>query len=316
MVSASSSCLWPLLAGLAGDLANMPDVVAYGIILCIGGLVLVTMGTRRGLRYWPALVYLLFMLPLPAVVYWRLSISLQLLSSEIGVWLISAFGVPVNLAGNVIDLGVYKLQVAEACSGLRYLFPLMSFGYLFAVLYKGPFWQKLVLFLSTIPITILMNSFRIGVIGILVDRFGIAQAEGFLHLFEGWIIFVVCVVVLYAEAVLLQLMLRKRIPVHRMLEIDFGCPGQPVSAACATYRQAAPSSCAAIVLPLAGAALHLSPPAQTILPGPRPAGPVSRSGRRRGAAAIRNSSTATSSRCSRPTITCSPTTSGPPANRG
>ena len=54
-------------------------------------------------------------------------------------------GVPVYLDGNVIDLGVYKLQVAEACSGLRYLFPIMSFSYVFAVLYRGPVWHKLVL---------------------------------------------------------------------------------------------------------------------------------------------------------------------------
>ena len=54
-------------------------------------------------------------------------------------------GVPVYLDGNVIDLGVYKLQVAEACSGLRYLFPIMSFSYVFAVLYRGSIWHKVVL---------------------------------------------------------------------------------------------------------------------------------------------------------------------------
>ena len=100
-------------------------------------------------------------------------------------------GVPVYLDGNVIDLGVYKLQVAEACSGLRYLFPIMSFSYVFAVLYRGPVWHKLVLLLSAVPIAVLMNSVRIGIIGVLVDRYGIGQAEGFLHFFEGWVIFLV-----------------------------------------------------------------------------------------------------------------------------
>ena len=178
----------------------MPSVTAYGIILLVAALVLIAMGTRRGPRFWPAIVYLAFMLPLPTVIYWRFSLELQHVSSEFGVSLISMVGVPVFLDGNVIDLGTYKLQVAEACSGLRYLFPLMSFGYLFAILYRGPWWHKLILFLSTVPITILMNSFRIGVIGVLVDRFGIAQAEGFLHFFEGWIIFVACVALLYLEA--------------------------------------------------------------------------------------------------------------------
>jgi exosortase len=69
--------------------------------------------------------------------------------------------VPVFLEGNIIDLGVYKLHVAEACSGLRYLFPILSFSYIFAVLYKGPMWHKAVLLISAAPITVLMNSVRI-----------------------------------------------------------------------------------------------------------------------------------------------------------
>ena len=210
-----------ILVSLVGNLARMPNVTAYGIIVFVAAIVLITMGTRRGLRYWPAVIYLLFMLPLPTVIYWRFSLGLQFISSEIGVRLIDLFGVPVFLDGNVIDLGAYKLQVAEACSGLRYLFPLMSFGYLFAVLFKGRWWQKLILFAATVPITIGMNSLRIGVIGLLVDRFGIAQAEGFLHAFEGWIIFVACVAILYLLALILQLASRHRVSIARMMDIDF-----------------------------------------------------------------------------------------------
>src|SRR5690606_21033464 len=110
-------------------------------------LVLIVLGTRRGLRYWPAVVYLGFMLPLPFAIYLPISSALQTISSEVGVEIISALGVSVFLDGNVIDLGTYKLQVAEACSGLRYLFPLMSFSFLFAVLYRGPALHKLILFL-------------------------------------------------------------------------------------------------------------------------------------------------------------------------
>ena len=128
---------------------------------------------------------------------------------------------PVFLEGNIIDLGTYKLQVAEACSGLRYLFPLMSFSFLFAVLYKGPGWHKVVLFLSAVPITILMNSIRIAVIGLMVNHYGIEQAEGFLHFFEGWIIFIACVMILYLEAMLLQRLTPKPKPIHTMLEVDF-----------------------------------------------------------------------------------------------
>ena len=84
------------------------------------------------------MLHLVFMLPLPQFLYWQVSTALQFVSSEVGVALVRGMGVPVYLEGNVIDLGVYQLQVAEACSGLRYLFPIMSFTYVFAVLYRGP----------------------------------------------------------------------------------------------------------------------------------------------------------------------------------
>ena len=96
----------------------------------------------------------------------------------------------------------------------------MSFGFLFAILYRGPFWHRLVLFVSTIPITIMMNSFRIGVIGVLVNQFGIAQAEGFLHFFEGWIIFIACVLVLYIEAFILQRLVASPRPILDLLDLD------------------------------------------------------------------------------------------------
>jgi exosortase D (VPLPA-CTERM-specific) len=238
-----------LATGYIGNLSQIPYLIAYGFIISIGGLALVLAGIRQGLRYWPGWIHLLFMLPLPNFLYWHLSGYLQRLSSKIGVEVIYAMGIPVYLDGNIIDLGVYKLQVAEACNGLRYLFPLMSFGYLFAVLYRGPLWQKLLLFFLTIPITILMNSFRIGVIGILVNSFGIGQAEGFLHLFEGWIIFVSCVVILYLFGLLLQRLRRQPETAFNILDLDFNGLLKPL-AAVRTFRitPALASSVAMIVV--------------------------------------------------------------------
>jgi exosortase D (VPLPA-CTERM-specific) len=193
-----------LLAGMFGRLSAIPDISTYGMLLVIAGLAVCTWGLSFASKLWPAWAYLAFMLPLPNFIYWPLSIKLQFLSSEIGVALIKLIGVPVYLDGNIIDLGDYQLQVAEACSGLRYLFPLMSFGFLFSVLYRGPAWHKVLIFLASIPITILMNSVRIAAIGFLVNRYGIAQAEGFLHFFEGWIVFAVCIALLFSLAIILQ----------------------------------------------------------------------------------------------------------------
>ena len=133
----------------------------------------------------------------------ELSFRLQLISSELGAFFIRLFGIPVYLTGNVIDLGNYKLQVVEACSGLRYLYPLLSLGFLAAYLFQAPLWQRALVFLSAIPITIVMNSFRIGMVGLLVDRWGTAQAEGVLHFFEGWVIFIACAAILAVEIWLL-----------------------------------------------------------------------------------------------------------------
>ncbi|MEP7313467.1 MAG: VPLPA-CTERM-specific exosortase XrtD, partial [Pseudomonadota bacterium] len=129
--------------------------------------------------------------------------------------------------GNVIDLGVYKLQVAEACSGLRYLFPLMTLGFIMAYFFHAAFWKRALLFLSSVPITILMNSFRIGVIGVLVEHYGIGQAEGFLHDFEGWVIFLASGAVLVLEVVLLASIGRHRRPWREVFGVDFPPPRPP-----------------------------------------------------------------------------------------
>jgi exosortase D (VPLPA-CTERM-specific) len=204
-----------------GNLVQIDDIVFYALIVWIFGLILTCFGFRRGILFWPSVLHLVFMLPLPSIVYWKVNSALQLVSSETGVWLVRLMGVPVLLEGNVIDLGIYKLQVAEACSGLRYLFPIMSFSYVFAVLYRGPVWHKLVLLLSAVPIAVFMNSFRIGAIGVMVDRYGISHAEGFLHFFEGWIIFLSCIAILFAMAVAMRRLSGDRRPLGDAIDLDF-----------------------------------------------------------------------------------------------
>lgn len=201
----SGSWTAPLIIALAlgffvlGELSSIFQIIEYGFLLALFGIIIGSIGWPGFKVVWVPFVYLIFMIPLPEFIYQGLSSELQLISSKIGVEVIRWFGISVFLEGNVIDLGVFQLQVAEACNGLRYLFPLMSFGFLCAAIYQGAIWHKVFIFVSTIPITILMNSFRIGVIGVLVDNFGIEQAEGFLHYFEGWIVFMACVGLLFLE---------------------------------------------------------------------------------------------------------------------
>ena len=213
--------VFALVFGIFGNLTQIPDLVTYAFIIWVGGVVLTGFGWERGKRHQLPVLHLIFMLPLPQFVFWKMTIFLQLVSSNIGVWMVDLVGIPVYLDGNVIDLGVYKLQVAEACSGLRYLFPILSFSYLFGILYRGPFWHKAVLFLMAAPLTVLMNSFRIGMIAILVNYYGIGQAEGFLHFFEGWVIFGACIAILFVTAILLQRLTPSPKSLSETIDLDY-----------------------------------------------------------------------------------------------
>lgn len=206
--------------GALGRLSGVNDIVAYATIIWIGGILLVSFGWSTGKHFWPPVLHLVYMLPLPGVIYYKMSAWLQLISSEMGVWFLKLLAVPVFLEGNIIDLGVYKLHVAEACSGLRYLFPILSFSYIFAVLYKGPMWHKAVLLISAAPITILMNSVRIAVAGYIVNNYGVDWVDGFTHFFEGWVIFVTCILLLFLLARIMLAFQPVKMSVAEALDLD------------------------------------------------------------------------------------------------
>ena len=193
-----------LIVSVIGELTALYILIHFSLILIILSMAWSLMGWNAFRYVLIPLLLLVFAIPLPYFLEATLTVELQLISSQLGVGFIRLFGIPVFLDGNIIDLGSYKLQVVEACSGLRYMYPLMGVGFIAAYLYQVEYWKRAVVFLSTIPITILMNSFRIGVIGVLVEYWGSGMAEGFLHYFEGWIIFIACLAILIAEMWLLN----------------------------------------------------------------------------------------------------------------
>lgn len=213
-----NSTFWPgvglvglgVLLGLLGEMSAIFEVIQYGFIVAFFGVIVVTVSYRSFLRMLAPLFILFFMVPFPNFIYRSLSAQLQLWSSALGVEFIRLFDIPVFLEGNVIDLGAMKLQVVEACSGLRYLFPLLSLSYICAYLYQAPMWQRAVVFLSAMPITLIMNSLRIGAIGVTVEYWGTEMAEGFLHDFEGWIMFMLSLGVLLIEIYFLSRLLKPR----------------------------------------------------------------------------------------------------------
>jgi exosortase D (VPLPA-CTERM-specific) len=203
-----------------GTLLQLDSLEAYAIIIWVAGILLISFGWRTGKYFWPPVLHLVFMLPLPGLLYYEVSTFLQLVSSELGVWFLQLASIPVYLDGNIIDLGVLKLHVAEACSGLRYLFPILSFSYVFAVLYQGPKWHKVLLLFAAAPIAIFMNSVRIALAGIFVQRFGLEWLEGFTHFFEGWVIFMSSVLLLFGIAWIMLKLNPRKMSLVEALDLD------------------------------------------------------------------------------------------------
>jgi exosortase D (VPLPA-CTERM-specific) len=207
-----------------GQLGTVYTLVQYAYLVTLAGLALSFTGWRAFRLLAIPLLILVFMIPLPQFVLNKLSLDLQLLSSQLGVWFMRLFDISVYVEGNVIDLGGYKLQVADACNGLRYLFPLMTLGFLMSYFYKGAMWKRVALFLSSIPITLLMNSLRVGAIGVMVEHWGIGMAEGFLHEFQGWAVFMLCAGLLLGEIVILNRIGHENGTWRELFGVEFPAP--------------------------------------------------------------------------------------------
>ena len=183
------------LGELAGEYYSL--YIASWLILI--GLCWIHLGWEKFKIIWFPITFLLAMFPPPNAINFPLTLKFKILSSKIGVALIQAYGLSAYREGNVIDLGFTQLQVVDACSGLRFLYPLIIMAILLAYFYKDSFWKKVILVVSAIPITIITNSVRIAMTGILYKHFGADAAEGFFHGFSGWFIFMFALAILLLE---------------------------------------------------------------------------------------------------------------------
>lgn len=204
---------------IVGLLSGINILAMYGMLLFLVTLIVAYGGINLLQRFIVPLAILLLLIPLPNPFGPMLTAKLQLLSSQLGVYFIRLFGGTVYLEGNVIEMGATTLMVAEACAGLRYLFPLMSLGAIISFTLDCPKWVKWIAFLLTIPITILLNSLRIAVTGFLTENYGSQHTEGFLHFFEGWVVFVLASVILLFSVMLLLRLAGKRNGLNRLFDL-------------------------------------------------------------------------------------------------
>jgi exosortase len=184
-----------LVLYLAGQLgAEMFFTRVSFVIVVTGGLWF--LAGPRAVRVMAApLVFLLIAIPLPELVVNAMTLPLQLMASRVAETSLAAIGVPVFRDGNVLELPRTTLQVAEACSGLRSIVSLAAIGVLLA--WTEPSLPRgAVIVLSSLPVAILMNGFRIAATGVACEAWGPKAASGSWHTFSGWVTFLVSVFVL------------------------------------------------------------------------------------------------------------------------
>src|SRR5580698_3974502 len=163
-------------------------VSVVGIVLLLGGTAWV-----RALAF--PLFLLLFMVPIPTVVYNSITFPLQLLASRVSTQALDLMQIPVLREGNVLELAEQKLSVVEACSGIRSLLSLTFLSLVYSYFFESKIWMRTLLFAATIPIAIVANASRVTLTGVLTE-YKPELAEGFFHTASGWVIFMVALAIL------------------------------------------------------------------------------------------------------------------------
>jgi exosortase len=195
-----------LLLG-AGTLGAELFLTRVALVGVLGGVVLFVFGwAHLRLLAFP-IGFLLLMIPLPALLFNQVALPLQLLASQVGEAGLEAFGVPVLREGNVMILANTTLEVAEACSGIRSLVSLLTLGIVYAYFMDSRLWVRWVLTLSTVPIAVLTNGLRVAGTGLAAHYYGAEAAEGFLHGFSGWMVFVAALALLFGLREVVQRLL-------------------------------------------------------------------------------------------------------------
>jgi EpsI family protein len=200
------------------------------LIIILAGLVLLTCGKEylRTLSF--PLAFLFFMIPLPAIVMNAIAFPLQIFAAKTAAFCLYNFGIPVLREGNVIVLAETTLEVAEACSGIRSLQALMALGTVYAYFSQSSVWRRGALVACSIPIAIAANAVRVSGTGVLAHYWGAEAAQGFYHTFEGWLVFVVAVILLLTTGAILS-----RIGSREAQSLSFHVPAPSLQPASGSY---------------------------------------------------------------------------------
>ena len=171
----------------------------FSLLVLIAGMIVFLAGWKllRAVSF--PLAFLIFMIPLPTIIYNQITFPLQLVASRFATFLLGVVHVPVLRDGNILVLSNYSLEVVEACSGIRSLMTLISLTVIYLYFMEPRRWARYLLVGMMVPIAIFSNAIRIMGAGMMAHAFGPEAAEGFLHAFSGWVIFVSALLLLFAS---------------------------------------------------------------------------------------------------------------------
>lgn len=194
---------------LAGTIGAELFTARIAFVLSLTGILLYLGGKARVKELAFPLLLLLFMIPIPQIIYARLTMHLQFLASGMAETLISLAGIPVIRSGNILELPHETLNIVEACSGIRSLISLSFLALVYAYFADKRVWMRWALLIATVPIAIAANAARVALTGML-SQFDTDLAKGFYHEIEGYLVFIVALICLLAVHRGLSAAMRRR----------------------------------------------------------------------------------------------------------
>src|ERR1700723_344658 len=189
---------------LLGSLGAELFTSRFSLLVLLAGMILFLAGWKMLRAVSFPLGYLIWMIPIPAIIYNEITFPLQLIASRLATAWLELAQVPVLRDGNILIMSNYSLEVVEACSGIRSLMTLMALAVAYGYLVSPRRWIRYALAAFMVPVAIGTNAIRIMGAGLMAHRFGPAAAEGFLHQFSGWAIFLVALLLMFGSYWILQ----------------------------------------------------------------------------------------------------------------